>query len=127
MTSEAVSTQAAAAAGAAASVISGLTSLSNPTGLWQMINTMQLFMLILLLDVYLPIRILNVYNASSGFNLSFDVSFIFKIPYAEDVYEFLDFLSPRENYSMLGIGSGSTLINIISFTLLLIAVAFVHT
>jgi cysteine-rich repeat protein len=126
LTTEAVSTQAIASAGAAASIISGLTSLSNPVGLWQMINTMQLFMLILLLDIYLPIRILNVYNASSGFNLSFDVSFITKIPYVGEVYKHLYFLSPRENYSMLGISSGSTLINILSFTLLLIAIAIVH-
>jgi hypothetical protein len=126
MTTEAISTQAIASAGAAASIISGLTSFSNPIGLWQMINTMQLFMLILLLDIYLPIRILNVYNASSGFNLSFDVSFITKIPYVGEVYKHLYFLSPRENYSMLGISSGSTLINILSFTLLLIAIAIVH-
>jgi cysteine-rich repeat protein len=126
MTSEATTAQTVATAGAAASVVSGLTSLSNPTGLWQMINTMQLFMLILLLDVYLPIRILNVYNASSGFNLSFDVSFITKIPYVGEVYEYLDFFSPRENYSMLGIGSGSTLINILSFILLLIVLAIIH-
>jgi hypothetical protein len=122
MTSEATTAQAVATAGAAASVVSGLTSLSNPTGLWQMINTMQLFMLILLLDVYLPIRILNVYNASSGFTLTFEVSFIAKIPYMGDVYEFFNFLSPRESYSMLGIDSGSTLINILSLILLLMAV-----
>jgi hypothetical protein len=127
MTTEAVSIQAVAAAGVIASVVSGLTSLSNPTGLWQMINTMQLFMLILLLDIYLPIRILNVYNAVSGFNLSFEVSFIAKIPYAGNVYAYLDILSPRENYSMLGIDSGSTLINILSFTLLLMAVGIAHT
>jgi hypothetical protein len=126
MTSEATTAQAVATAGAAASVVSGLTSLSNPTGLWQMINTMQLFMLILLLDVYLPIRILNVYNASSGFTLTFEVSFIAKIPYMGDVYEFFNFLSPRESYSMLGIDSGSTLINILSLILLLMAVWMAH-
>jgi hypothetical protein len=126
MTSEATIIQVVAIAGSAASVVSGLTSLSNPTGLWQMINTMQLFMLILLLDVYLPIRILNVYNASSGFNLSFNVSFITKIPYVGEVYEYLDLLSSKENYSMLGIGSGSTLINILSFILSLIVLAIIH-
>jgi hypothetical protein len=126
MTSEASTTQAVATAGGVASVVSGLTSLSNPIGLWQMINTMQLFMLILLLDVYLPIRILNVFNASSGFNLSFDVSFISKIPFVSEVYKFFDFTSPQENYSMLGIGSGSTLINILSFILLSMAVVIIH-
>jgi hypothetical protein len=127
MTSEAISTQAVAGAGAAASILSGLTSLSNPTGLWQIINTMQLFMLILLLDIYLPIRIRNVYNASRGYALSFDISFIAKIPFLDDVYHYFDFISPRENYSMLGIDSGSTLINIISFILLLMAVGIAHT
>jgi cysteine-rich repeat protein len=126
MTSEAMSTQVVTAAGAAASIVSGLISLSNPTGLWQMINTMQLFMLILLLKVYLPIKILSVYNTCSVFNLSFDASFIFKIPYMSNVYESLDFFAPEDSHSMLGIDSGSTLINILSFILLLMGVAIVH-
>jgi cysteine-rich repeat protein len=126
MTTEAVSTQAIAGAGAAASIISGMTSLSNPTGFWQMMNTMQLFMLILLLEVYLPIRILNVYNASSGLNLSFNISFITKIPYLGNMYEYLNFFSSKDNYSLLGVDSGSTLINILSFILLLMGVAIVH-
>jgi hypothetical protein len=126
MTTEAVSTQAIAGAGAAASIISGMTSLSNPTGFWQMMNTMQLFMLILLLEVYLPIRILNVYNASSGLNLSFNISFITKIPYLGNMYEYLNFFSSKDNYSLLGVDSGSTLINILSFILLLMGVAIIH-
>jgi cysteine-rich repeat protein len=126
MTSEAISIQAVAAAGAAASIVSGLIFLSNPTGLWQMINTMQLFILILLLDIYLPIKILNIYNATSSFSLSLDISFIAKIPFLDDAYDYFDFILPKDSYSMLGIDSGSTLINTFSFILLLIAVWVVH-
>jgi cysteine-rich repeat protein len=125
-TNEAIATQALVGVGAAASVISGVTSFSNPTGFWQMMNIMQLFMLIVLLEIYLPLKVLNVLNSSSYFSLSFDASYISDIPYLGPMYNFLDFMPPKANYLVLGVGSGSTLINILSLLLIMIGLGLFH-
>jgi hypothetical protein len=126
MTNEAAITQLLASAGAVASIASGFSSLSNPTGLWQMMNTMQLFMLILLLDINLPVKILNIFKATSYFTLSFNIPFIPEIPYLCDVYDYLDFLPPKANYPIIGVGSGSTLINLNSLLCILLCVVVLH-
>jgi hypothetical protein len=126
MTNEALITQVLTSAGAVASIVSGFSSLSNPIGFWQMMNTMQLFMLILLLDIYLPIKILNIFKATSYFSLSFDVPFIPEIPFLCDVYDYLDFLPPKANYTIMGVDSGSTLLNLNSLLCILLCVVAFH-
>jgi hypothetical protein len=126
MTNEAIANQVLAGAAAVASVVSGFSSLSNPTGFWQMMNTMQLFMLIVLLDIYLPIKILDILNAVSYFTLSFEIPFIPDIPYLSDVYDYLNFLPPKANYHIIGVDSGSTLINVYCLFCILIGVIALH-
>jgi cysteine-rich repeat protein len=126
MTNEALITQVLTSAAAVASIVSGFSSLSNPIGFWQMMNTMQLFMLILLLDIYLPIKILNIFKATSYFSLSFDVPFIPEIPFLCDVYDYLDFLPPKANYIIMGVDSGSTLLNFNSLLCILLCVVALH-
>jgi hypothetical protein len=126
MANEAIATQALAGAGAVASVVSGFSSLSNPIGFWQMMNTMQLFMLIVLLYVYLAIKILDILNSVNYFTLSFEIPFIPDIPYLSDVYDYLDFLPIKENYHIIGVDSGSTLINVYCLFCILIGVIALH-
>jgi hypothetical protein len=99
--------------GALASIVSGFQNLSTPTGFWQMMNAMQLFTLILLLDLYLPIEVLNILDWTKFSTLAFEVPFIDKIPFVFSAYEYLDFLPPQSYYPILGVYSGSSLINIL--------------
>jgi cysteine-rich repeat protein len=123
---EVVATQAFVGAGAIASVVSGVTNLSSPTGLWQMMNLMQLFMLILLFDIYLPVKVIDVLNSNNYFSLSFEVPLIEKIPYVAPSLVYLDFSPPKSNYNVLGIDSGSALLSVLSFTSLLIVIFLLH-
>jgi hypothetical protein len=121
-----VATQAFAGAGAVASGVSGATNLSTPTGLWQMMNLIQLFMLTLLLNIYLPKKVVDVLNGNSYFSLSFKVPLISEIPYVAPLLSYLDFPPPRSIYGTLGIDSGSALLNILCFILLILILGLLH-
>jgi hypothetical protein len=122
VTNEAVVTQVAALIGAFASIASSFTSLSTPTGLWQMMNTMQLFTLIILLDLYLPIKVLNSLDWTKYSALAFDVPFIDGIPLLSEIISYLKFSSPQSYYPILGSYSGSSLINIICLFCILLVI-----
>jgi hypothetical protein len=126
VTNEAVVTQVAALIGAFASIASSFTSLSTPTGLWQMMNTMQLFTLIILLDLYLPIKVLNSLDWTKYSALAFDVPFIDGIPLLSDIISYLKFSPPQSYYPILGSYSGSSLINIICLFCILLVIWMTH-
>jgi hypothetical protein len=113
-------------AGIAASVFSDLLNLSNPTGLWQMMNLMQLFLLILLFDIYLPSKVLNILNANKYFSLSFSAPFVDMIPYGKPTFSYLNFSSSTSNYSILGVRSGSSLINFLCMAFVLMVIGVLH-
>jgi hypothetical protein len=94
-------------------IISAILSLSNPTNLFQIINVIQIFMLIVLLDLYLPQKVLNILNSMNYFTLSFEIPFVNEFSYLNEFYDYLDFLPPKADYQIIGIESGSSLINIL--------------
>jgi cysteine-rich repeat protein len=123
---EAVITQALVGVGVVASIISGVTRLSSPTGLWQMMNLIQLFTLIILLNIYLPNKVIDVLDANSYLSFSFKVPFIDKIPYFDSSLSYLDFSPQKSNYDIFKIYSGSSLLNILSLIILLMITGILH-
>jgi cysteine-rich repeat protein len=123
---EALTTQALVGATVVASVVSGVTNLSSPTGLWQMMNLVQLVMLIVLLNIYLPKKVIDVLNANSCLSFSFKVPFIEKIFHLDSSLEYLDSSDSKSKYEIFGIYSESALLNILSFIILLTITGLIH-
>jgi hypothetical protein len=110
---EAQTTQAITGAGAIFAAATSVSNLSSPTGLWQSMNIMQLFMLILLFEIYVPSMIVEALNSTKYFSLAFEIPFVDKIPFISSTLNYLDFLPPKGHYDIMGVKSGSALVNIL--------------
>jgi hypothetical protein len=87
---------------------------------------MQLFMLILLFEIDIPSRIVNIFDSTKYLSLSFKISFINEIPFISSTLKYLNFLPPNGHYDILGINSGSALVNIFSLLGILLLILFLH-
>jgi cysteine-rich repeat protein len=123
---EAQTTQAITSAGAIFAAGTSVTNLSSPTGLWQSMNVMQLFMLILLFQIYVPSMIVEALNSTKYFSLAFEIPFVDKIPFISSTLDYLDFLPPKGHYDIMGVKSGSALVNIFCLSSILWFIWFLH-
>jgi cysteine-rich repeat protein len=123
---EANAIKAITGAGAILATWTSFSNLSYSTHLWQLINIMQLFMLILLFEIDIPSRIVNIFDSTKYLSLSFEISFINEIPFISSTLNYLDFLPPNGHYDILGINSGSALVNIFSLLGILLLILFLH-
>jgi hypothetical protein len=83
-------------------------------------------MLILLFEIDIPSRIVNIFDSTKYLSLSFEISFINEIPFISSTLNYLDFLPPNGHYDILGINSGSALVNIFSLLGILLLILFLH-
>jgi cysteine-rich repeat protein len=123
---EAQTTQAITSAGAIFAAGTSVSNLSSPTGLWQSMNIMQLFMLILLFQIYIPNKIVEALNSTKYFSLAFEIPFVDKIPFISSTLDYLDFLPPKGHYDIMGVKSGSALVNIFCLSSILWFIWFLH-
>jgi cysteine-rich repeat protein len=123
---EAQTTQAITSAGAILAAGTSFSNLSSPTGLWQSMNIMQLFMLILLFEIYVPSKIVEALNSTKYFSIAFEIPFVDKIPIISSTLDYLNFVPPNGHYNILGVTSGSTLVNIFCLSGILLFICFLH-
>jgi cysteine-rich repeat protein len=112
--------------GAFISTIASSLSLLSPTGLWQSMNIMQLFLLIALLKIYIPDKILDILKAWKYFSLSYESPLNQDTPFISSTLSYLDFSHPNEKYEIVGVDSGSSLMNVLCLATTLLSIWVLH-
>lgn len=92
-------------------MLGGLLSDSSTNSALAALNQIQLLILLLVLKVHLPVKVINYLKslASSLINISIDWSFI---PLFKQISEWLDYPQIRDDFDLIDITSGSSLLNL---------------
>lgn len=126
MDSEAKALQAATAgvtgAGVVSNFLSSLLNQSSSQSTFSSINQIQLLMLLVLLGAYLPSKIISYIRSISMTLLSFSLLSTRLFHFTSALFSLVSYAQPDPHLALIGISSGSTLLNIFDslVTLLLI-------
>jgi len=110
----AAASQAGAAAGIGASILSSAVSGSPPTGVWAIVHQLQFILLLLMVDDYTPDEIDAYIEAQSTAMFSFDFIPFVAMPGFSIPVEWMDFQQPNAKLELLEVGSRSTFTNLFS-------------
>ena len=101
-------------------------NMSSPIGVWSIINQFQMFMLLILTGAFIP-EIIRQYLAGMDFvSLNFDFIPFIDVIYISDLYLWMKFDQTNHNLEDIGLDYGSTVVNNISFLVILLIFIILH-
>ncbi|CAI2380394.1 unnamed protein product [Moneuplotes crassus] len=111
---------------AAIASVSSILSGSSISSFFSVMNSLQLAILLPLIPKYFPIDVLAFLKGMSFAMLSFDFIKLEEIPFVEDITEWIDYPQPDEYLGSIGMSSGSSLINYLSFLVFICFIGICH-
>ena len=104
-----------------------LMNMSSPIGVWSIVNQFQMLMLMILTGAFIP-ETVRQYLAGMDF-VSFNFDFIpfIEVPLISDLYLWMKFEQTNDDFEDIGLDDGSTVVNNISFLVILLIFFFNDT
>ena len=112
------------AMGIAAAV--SLMNMSSPIGVWSIINQFQMLMLLILTDAFIPETVRQYLSGMDFVSLNFDFIPFIKVPLISELYLWMKFEQNNDNLEDIGVDDGSTVVNNISFLVILLIFVTLH-
>ena len=111
-------------------VLAALSSITkkgkSPVGMWSIINIFQMLMLLLLTGAYIPKPLRKYLFDRDVVFLNFNFIPFNKLPLVYDFYIWIKFDHYNSDFNEIGVESGSTVVNNISTTAILILFSIIH-
>ena len=113
-----------ASMGVAAAV--SLMNMSSPVGIWSIINQFQMLMLLILTGAFIPETVRQYLSGMDFVSLNFDFIPFIEVPLISDLYLWMKFDQTNDNLEDIGLDDGSTVVNNISFLVILLIFITLH-
>ena len=103
-----------------------LMNMSSPIGVWSIVNQFQMFMLLLLTGAFIPETVRQYLSGMDFVSLNFDFIPFIEVPLISDLYIWMKFEQTNDDLSDVGLDDGSTVVNNISFLVILLIFITIH-
>lgn len=115
-----------AAASGGLALLSSLSNLSSPQGLWMSMNQFQLIIMTLLTNAYTPKKVVDYLAGMKTTTCSFGFLPFKKIPGFDRLVQWFDYDIKFYKLDYFGVESGSAFVNIFSLACILALIVFFH-
>ena len=106
--------------------VNSIANMASPVGIWSIINQFQMLMLLILTGAFIPTTVKEYLSGMDFVFLNFDFIPFIDIPLISDLYTWMKFGQKNENLKSIGVDSGSTTVNNISFLAIILILAIMH-
>ena len=110
----------------AIAVANSAVNLSSPISMWSIVNLFQMLMLLILTGAFIPTTVKEYLSGMDFVFLNFDFIPFIDVPLISDLYTWMKFGQKNENLKNIGVDSGSTAVNNISFLAIILILAIMH-
>ena len=106
--------------------VNSIANMASPVGIWSIINQFQMLMLLILTGAFIPTTVKEYLSGMDFVFLNFDFIPFIDVPLISDLYTWMKFGQKNENLKNIGVDSGSTAVNNISFLAIILILAIMH-
>ena len=121
-----ISTQSTIGASMGVAAAVSLMNMSSPVGIWSIINQFQMLMLLILTGAFIPETVRQYLSGMDFVSLNFDFIPFIEVPLISDLYLWMKFDQTNDNLEDIGLDDGSTVVNNISFLVILLIFITLH-